>query len=110
MGGLVARRYIQIFGEDSVQLLLMTGTPNKGIVGRVRDFCPLLGEGLECRDMQEGSLFLSKLNDPGQQPLLPMYIIAGSCPGAYSEPLHTAMLDIGRYPEVYGIIRDVLAG
>ncbi|MBI4149763.1 hypothetical protein HY491_04920 [Candidatus Woesearchaeota archaeon] len=140
MGGLVARRYLQIFGDDAVQLLIMTGTPNKGIIGRVNDFCPLLGEGLECRDMQEGSLFLNKLNDPAKQPNIPLYIIAGSgcdmggrdgdgivlldhalipnarqfiingtCAGTYGEPLHTAMLDIERYPDVYGIIKDILA-
>lgn len=139
MGGLVARRYMQIFGAGNVYKLIMTGTPNKGVVGQVKDFCPLLGEGLECRDMQENSLFLNVLNDPArQQPSgVRMYIIAGSgcdtngkdgdgivqldnalisnarpfiikgkCEfGTY---LHTEMLNVDKYPEVYDAIKQIL--
>ncbi len=79
MGGLVARRYMQIFGDASVYKLIMTGTPNKGIVGNVRDVCGIIGEDLECRDMQENSLFINVLNDPARQPSnVKIYIIAGS--------------------------------
>ena len=68
MGGLVARRYIQIFGEDSVDKLITIGTPHKGISGVVADLCPVLGDDKECIDMQQDSLFLNKLNNPSKQP------------------------------------------
>ncbi len=68
MGGLVARRYMQVFGDADVHKLVMIGTPNNGVVGRAKDYCPLFGEQKECLDMQEGSLFLNKLNDPSKQP------------------------------------------
>jgi len=138
MGGLVARRYLQIFGDDSVNKLIMTGTPNKGIIGKVKDFCTLLGDNLECRDMQENSLFLNILNDPDKQPAnVKIYTIAGSgcdtsgkdgdgivpkdhvtLPNATSfvvngkctrtSVLHNDLLDTDKYPEVYEIIRDIL--
>ena len=138
MGGLVARRYIQIFGDDSVHKLIMTGTPNKGVVGDVRDLCPLLGENLECRDMQENSLFLNVLNDPNRQPSnVKMSIIAGSgcemsgkdgdgivlldnalIPNAkqfivkgkceFGKYFHTEMLNVDKYPEVYKNIKEIL--
>jgi pimeloyl-ACP methyl ester carboxylesterase len=78
MGGLVARRYMQIFGDDAVYKLVMIGTPNKGVVGRVRDYCPVFGEQKECLDMQEHSLFMNKLNDPSKQPeKAKLYTISG---------------------------------
>lgn len=68
MGGLVARRYIQIFGEDDIDKFIMIATPNKGVAGAVGDYCGFIGENRECIDMQENSLFLNKLNDPAKQP------------------------------------------
>ncbi len=68
MGGLVARRYLQIFGDASVHTLIMVGTPNYGIVGQVDTLCPVLGSSFECQDMTKGSIFLKKLNDPNNQP------------------------------------------
>ena len=68
MGGLVARRYVQIFGEDDIDKMIMIATPNKGISGSVGDYCGLIGENRECQDMQENSLFINKLNDPLKQP------------------------------------------
>ncbi|MBD3249640.1 alpha/beta fold hydrolase [Candidatus Woesearchaeota archaeon] len=137
MGGLVARRYIQIFGEESVDNLIMIGTPNKGIVGNIAYVCPLTGEQLECRDMNADSLFMKKLNSE-PIPDIPVYniigsgckmdkrdgdgavlkeralledannfIINGTCPSA-AEPLHLKLTDIERYPKVYDTIIDAL--
>jgi pimeloyl-ACP methyl ester carboxylesterase len=136
MGGLVSRRYLQVFGSDSVHSLLMIGTPNKGIEGNVADICSLVGEDLECRDMSKNSLFLNKLNrDP--LPDIPIWIIVGSgCDmsgkdgdgivlkeSAYIESatnkfiegtckgithLHTEMLDPMKYPDVLEIITEFL--
>jgi len=62
MGGLVARRYIQVFGNDSVDKIIMIATPNKGITGKIIQYCGLFGASLECRDLNSNSLFLNKLN------------------------------------------------
>lgn len=136
MGGLVARRYVQVFGSGSVSGLILVGTPNKGIVGDVADFCPLIGERLECRDMSSGSLFLNKLN---REPLpqIPIHNIVGAGCGTGNDagdgivlarnafldgasnyfingtctrllPLHATLLDTDIHPEVYGIIKTAV--
>ncbi|MBI1935005.1 alpha/beta fold hydrolase [Candidatus Woesearchaeota archaeon] len=77
MGGLVARRYMQIFTAD-INKLVLIATPNKGVSGAARDYCGLIGESRECQDMNENSLFINKLNDPLKQPLnVRLYTIAG---------------------------------
>ncbi|MBU3941408.1 MAG: alpha/beta fold hydrolase [Nanoarchaeota archaeon] len=134
MGGLVSRRYLQIFGEDDVEKLIMIGTPNKGIEGGIASFCPIVGSELACRDMKKDSLFINKLNS-GKLPEIPIYnIIGNGCPidgepadgtvqvknvllegenvnnifvnGTCNglEKLHSKMLDTNEYPEVYDII------
>lgn len=78
MGGLVARRYIQIFGEGDIDKLVMVATPNKGISGAISDYCGFIGENRECQDMHENSLFINKLNDPFKQPTkVKLYSIIG---------------------------------
>ena len=140
MGGLVARRYMQIFGDKDVDKLIMIATPNKGISGAAGDYCGFVGENRECQDMQENSLFINKLNDPlkqqgnariyavigqGCQTKLgngdgivstenvklenaKLYYVNGTCSGLFGENLHTEILNIDKYPETYGIIRDIL--
>lgn len=68
MGGLVARKYMQIFGDESVNKFIAIGSPNQGIIGNVAGLCPVFGESKECIDMQQNSLFLNRLNDPARQP------------------------------------------
>lgn len=137
MGGLVTRRYIQIFDDESVNKVILIGTPNKGIAGDVADYCPLTGEELECKDMNENSLFMNKLNR-APFPDVPIhnivgtgcnmngkqgdgtvleenamlegaqnYIINGKCRSLVS-PLHLDLRNIEMYPEVYEIIENVL--
>ena len=78
MGGLVARRYIQIFGEDDIDRLVLIAVPNKGIAGAISDYCSYIGENRECQDMQENSLFINKLNEPLKQPAkVKLYAIIG---------------------------------
>ena len=136
MGGLVSRRYMQIFGTDSVDKLILVGVPNKGIIGEIADYCPVVGEKLECRDMNAESLFMNKLNR-GKLPDLNIYnvigsgcemdegvgdgvvleknamlegadnfVINGTCKNI--DKLHTEMLDIDKYPEVYFVIKNAL--
>jgi len=137
MGGLVARRYIQVFGIEHVDRLIMIGTPNQGIVGEIASLCPILGESLECRDMNAESLFINKLNSgnlpdipihnivgtgcemtngPGdgavltEKALLPgadNYIINGTCQSKLN-PLHLQLRDIELYPQVYETLVNAL--
>lgn len=136
MGGLVSRRYMQIFGSDAVDKLILVGVPNKGIIGEVADYCPVVGEKLECRDMNAESLFMNKLNrvelpdlsiynvigigcdmDKGMGDGIVLeknamlegadnFIINGTCKNI--DKLHTEMLDIDKYPEVYYVIKNAL--
>ena len=64
MGGLVARSYVSIFGDSSVEKLVLIAAPNKGISGKINSYCPILGEKKECSDMSSESIFIKKLNDP----------------------------------------------
>jgi uncharacterized alpha/beta hydrolase family protein len=68
MGGLVARSYIQIFGDNAIDKLILISVPNKGISGRVSSYCTLLGEKKECSDMSENSILIKKMNDPNKIP------------------------------------------
>ncbi|MBD3354683.1 alpha/beta hydrolase [Candidatus Woesearchaeota archaeon] len=137
MGGLVARKYLQIYGEKDTDKLIMIGTPNKGITGEIARLCPVTGEGLECRDMDADSLFINKLNR-AQLPDIPIHnivgsgcnmdgkdgdgavltqnalldgadnhIINGTC-RSKTNPLHLDLRDISRYPKVYNIIKTAL--
>lgn len=78
MGGLVARRYIQIFGDSSVDKLILIGTPNLGIDDSVKKYCNLFGEKSECEDMYVDSVLMKKLNDPYYKPSeVRIYTISG---------------------------------
>nr|MBI4156748.1 hypothetical protein [Candidatus Woesearchaeota archaeon] len=135
MGGLVARRYVQIFGTNDVETMILIGTPNNGIYNSINSYCPIIGENLECRDMNANSLFINKLNrdiadvkihniigtgcqmdlSKGDGIVLEEnaylrnatnYYINGTC--TRLDPLHLNLLNINLYPEVYNIISDAL--
>ena len=138
MGGLVTRRYLQIFGSNDVDRVILLGVPNKGIQGESLTICPLIGGKLECQDMDKNSLFINKLND-NKKYNIPVYNILGTgCSmldgqgdGAVLEdnakletatanyivkgtcrskfyPLHLDLLNPGMYPEAYQRIRSSL--
>ena len=137
MGGFVGRGYVQIFGAENVNKLILIGVPNHGIFGHVADFCPILGEKLECKDMSADSLFINKLNREAL-PKIPVhniigtgcisddklgdgivleesaylkgatnYLINGTCKSKI-KPLHLELRDINLYPEVYDIVLNAL--
>jgi pimeloyl-ACP methyl ester carboxylesterase len=137
MGGLVARRYIQIFGAGSIEKLILVNVPNHGITGKVREYCSFLGASLECRDMDADSLFINKLNQHNLTEMVRTYNILGTgCQmdeglgdGIVLEQnaildsaenyiiegqcsginlLHGELLDISKYPEFYDLIREIL--
>lgn len=136
MGGLVARKYLQVFGEEDVSKLIMIGTPNHGIDGRVLSTCSVLGADKHCEDMDSGSLFLNKLNY-GAAPKIPVeniigvgcnmqgengdgvvknssaylswadnYYVSGTCESF--EYLHNKMVRPDEVGEVYGLVKGFL--
>lgn len=77
MGGLVVRRYMQIFGEDNIERIIFMGSPHHGIAESVYNLCRVKGSKLACRDMKNDSLLLNKLNrDP--LPSIPITNIVGT--------------------------------
>ncbi len=62
MGGLVAREYLSLFGDDNVNKVILINTPNNGVSGNVEKLCSVIGSSKECNDMSAGSIFLSRLN------------------------------------------------
>src|SRR3989344_2305767 len=137
MGGLVMRRHMQLFGNESFDKVILLGTPNKGIIGEVSAFCPIVGgEKRECSDMESSSLFMQKLNkdkipenvyniygtgcamsdglgdgivleDNAKLDIQNNFIINGTCRGKF-QPLHLDLLKIELYPEVYETIKGIL--
>ncbi len=77
MGGLVSRNYIKLFGEENVNKLILIGTPNKGVSGVIKTFCPSFGAKQECEDMSEDSIFLKKINDKKYIPNIDIYNFYG---------------------------------
>ncbi len=138
MGGLIVRRYLQVFGEGDIEKIILITTPNKGISGNTLALCPVFGTKLECNDMDKDSLFMSKLNN-AQVPQIPVYniigigcetnrvngdgvvtnssqyleyadnhYIDGTCNSQRFEYLHTEILDTQKYPQVSEILEKVL--
>ena len=137
MGGLVVRRYMQIFGSSDIDRLILIGTPNKGIGGSTRTYCGVFGTKSECENMDKDSLFINKLNR-GWSSDIPIYNIVGfgcdtsgedgdgvvtrdsanlegaenffmqgNCPKSF-EYLHNDLINPEKYPEVLRIIVDSL--
>jgi hypothetical protein len=75
MGGLVAREYVYLFGSNSVNKMVLVGTPNYGIEGRVKRLCSLTGASRECNDMNKDSTFMRKINRLDYAPDVDMYTI-----------------------------------
>lgn len=139
MGGLVARRYIQIFGEKDIDKLILIATPNKGITGSVINYCSVFGTESECTDLNANSLFMNKLslqtsmsipvysiigigcntdgdtgdgvvqNKSAYLNFAKTYYVTGDC-GNIIYPLHTALLDMNKNPQVYEITKKILKG
>jgi len=137
MGGLVSREYLKDFGDDSVDKLIMFGTPNNGTFGQTEKLCPITGEKIECEEMSAGSEFLKELNyyAPENAKLYAIigtgcnmsgfdgdgvvtkesvnlsyaenFVLEGSCPG-YFDLLHNSITDISKYPKAREILNDIL--
>jgi len=76
MGGLVTRRYAQIFGESEIDRIILITVPNHGIDGQIEGYCSLIGSLAECKDMAKNSILLNKL-DNVQNMTIPVYNLVG---------------------------------
>ncbi len=141
MGGLVVRKYIDIFGESAeknIDKIIMIGTPNKGISGKISYSCYLFGSNSECADLKSDSLFISKLNNAKKinVPIYNLigvgcdmdgengdgivteksvyfdgaenYYVNGTCDLTSLRFLHTDLINPVLHPEVYQIINEDL--
>lgn len=138
MGGLIARRYIQVFGEEDIDKLIFISVPNHGISGKAITVCPVFGTKLECNDMDKNSLFMNKLNN-APTPSIPIfniigigcqtngetgdgvvtnssqylgyaknYYVNGTCKETEFTYLHTEILNLKENPETYGLIKSIM--
>lgn len=138
MGGLVLRRYLQIFGEGDVEKAILIASPNKGIDKDILKYCLIFGSQLECNDMDKDSLFMNKLNNQ-DNPKIPIdniigigcktnnetgdgivknssaylefannYYVNGTCDELKFDYLHSSLLNPDKYPKVLAIINQSL--
>ncbi|MEK6859768.1 MAG: alpha/beta fold hydrolase [Nanoarchaeota archaeon] len=138
MGGVVIRRYIQIFGASNIDKLIFIDTPNHGTDSRITRFCGVLGSDVVCKDLDENSLFMNKLNNaPTEKPEIhniigigcdmgvetgdgivknssqyldyaTNYYVSGKCDELTLDYLHENIADPNQHLEVYEIIKKVL--
>jgi uncharacterized alpha/beta hydrolase family protein len=138
MGGLVTRRYIQIFGEEDVEKIILITVPNQGIESNIKNYCSLIGSKVECNDMYKDSLLINKLNN-AENISIPVYniigtgcdmngekgdgmvtessqyltyatnyYIEGTCNELSLDFLHEKILYPEKYPETYNLISEIL--
>ncbi|HPD81899.1 MAG TPA: alpha/beta fold hydrolase [Candidatus Pacearchaeota archaeon] len=77
MGCLVTRKYIQMYGEENLDKIILIGGPNHGIDGFILKSCPIFGADIECNEMNKDSLFISELNN-ATPPSIPVYNLIGT--------------------------------
>jgi len=138
MGGLVAREYIGIFGDDKVATLVTVNTPHQGLTPNIQRWCRLLGAKTECNDMAEGSVFMQRLaqrqfpadktyvirsigcpmdgttgdgvvtNQSGYLEGAHNFVIEGTCADRFGTELHTLVLSPLAYPQFYELLLEIL--
>jgi hypothetical protein len=138
MGGLVTRRYIQLFGADDVDKVILVTVPNHGVTDKVKNYCSVLGPKITCDEMNENSTFIYKLNNlpsefvpifniigsgcnmgdetgdgiiKNSSQYLPSainYNVKGTCDELNFEFLHEFIIDPDKYPETYTFIDNAL--
>jgi hypothetical protein len=137
MGGLVARDYMALFGDQDVNVLITVNTPHQGITPRIYKACTLLGNNKECEDMAAGSIFLSRLQPPAHPEKVyairstgcmmdgvegdgivttqnaylegaTNYLIKGNCTDRLNSDLHSHVLDPELYPQTTELITSIL--
>lgn len=138
MGGLVARRYIQIFGGESIDKLVLITVPNHGIQDKIKDYCGILGSEIACKEMDKQSTFIYQLNKYNFSQTLTYnvigvgcnmgketgdgvltnssqyldyaknYYISGKCDEFNFDFLHESIMYPEKYPEIYDFLKKIL--
>ena len=138
MGGLVVRRYIQIFGGENIDKLILITVPNHGIDDKLKSSCSIIGTTSACEDMGKNSILINNLNSiPNENvPIYNLigigcymgnqtgdgivknssqflnqavnYYIKGSCNELNFKYLHEEILNPEIYPQTYDIINKTL--
>ena len=138
MGGLVTRKYVEVFGSADIDKIILTNTPNHGIDDNVRRYCAVIGPGAACSDMDKDSIFINKLNNAPIRdfPIYNLigigcsmgaetgdgivknssqyldyatnYYVTGTCDESNLEFFHETMINPNKYPETYEIISSIL--
>lgn len=138
MGGLVTRRYIQTFGENELDKIILITIPNHGIEGIVKKYCPWIGSGISCSEMDQNSILINKLNNApnitipvhniigmgcntgGEQgdgiitessqylEYANNYYINGTCDELNFDFFHETIVNPEKYPQIYELIKEIL--
>jgi len=138
MGGLVTRRYVQIFGAEDVDKEILITVPNHGIEDKVRDYCAIFGPEVVCGEMNKDSVFINKLNNaqteiPRAYNIIGIgcnmgketgdgivknssqyldyatnYYLEGICNELNFDFFHEDVLYPDKYPEIYDTIKQII--
>jgi hypothetical protein len=138
MGGIVTRRYLQVFGGESIEKVILVTVPNHGISDKVRSYCAVFGAETACNDMNEESILMNQLNNVKEEfseiyniigigcnmgdetgdgivknssqflDSAKNYYVNGSCDEFDFEFFHETILYPNFYPEAYKIIKKLL--
>lgn len=138
MGGIVTRRYVQIFGGNDIEKVILVCVPNHGISDKVKEYCAFLGSKTACNNMNEDSLLMNHLNNyetdsveihniigigcnmgyetgdgvlkNSSQYLVSAtnYYINGTCNELNFDFFHESILSPNLYPDAYDIIKELL--
>jgi hypothetical protein len=138
MGGLVTRRYIQLFGSKDVSKIVLVDVPNHGIDDKVRDYCAVLGPEIACNEMDKDSSFMKNLTDTSTEKVptyniigigcdmgnetgdgivknsseylnyATNYYVKGTCDELNFNFLHETIIYPDQYPETYNIIKNAI--
>jgi len=138
MGGVVARRYIQIFGGENIDHAILITVPNHGTSDKVAEYCGVIGPEASCNDLNKDSIFMNELNnaptdtvptynligigcDMGDETgegivknssqyldYATNYYIKGTCNELNFDFFHESIVFPDRYPEAYNLIKELL--
>jgi hypothetical protein len=76
MGGVVTRRYIQLFGNKDVDKVILVTVPNHGVEDKVKEYCGVIGPEASCNDLDRNGIFINELNNEPTENV-PIYNIVG---------------------------------
>ena len=76
MGGIVTRKYIQLFGNNDVDKVIFVTVPNHGVEDKVKDYCGVIGPEASCNDLDGNGIFMNELNNEPTE-VVPTYNIIG---------------------------------